>query len=223
MTVMEVVCRTCKSKFNISDEKLSPGQKVTVKCLKCEGKIEICAGKDGPANGKQDDLEKVVDEAAAGAYDPLERPFEYLDEGIQTALLCEHNLAVRQKMRSLLEKMDYHVVEAASARNALKYMRFHLYDLVIVNEAFEATDADSNQVLQYLSSLPMSIRRNMFVVLLGKRFRTMDNMLAFNKSVNLAVNLKDVDDMEKILKGALKEHALFYEIFMESLKKTGRA
>jgi CheY-like chemotaxis protein len=160
---------------------------------------------------------------ATSAYDPLERPFDYLEEGIETALLCEHDLAVRQKIRTLLEQMDYHVVEAASARNALKYMRFHVYDLVVLNETFEANDAASNHVLQYLSQLPISTRRNMFVALLGKGFRTMDNMLAFNKSVNLVVNLKDMNDMEKILKGSLKEHGAFYDIFMESLKKTGRA
>jgi len=220
---MEVVCQKCKSKFKIADEKLPPGQKVTVKCSKCEGKIEIDAGEDRPAKGEKEDLEKVVDEVATSAYDPLERPFDYLEEGIETALLCEHDLAVRQKIQSLLERMDYHVVEAASARNALKYMRFHVYDLVVVNETFEATDADSNHVLQYLSQLPISTRRNMFVVLLGKGLRTKDNMLAFNKSVNLVVNLKDMDDMEKIIKGALKEHAGFYDVFMESLKKTGRA
>jgi predicted Zn finger-like uncharacterized protein len=220
---MEVVCQKCKSKFRIADEKLPSGQNVSVKCAKCESKIEIDPGEGRPVNADKEDLEKVVDEVASSAYDPLERPFDYLEEGIETALLCEHDLGVKQKIRKLLEQMDYHVVEAASARNALKYMRFHVYDLVVVNEAFEATNADSNHVLQYLSQLPIVVRRNMFIVLLGKGLRTTDNMLAFNKSVNLVINLKDMDDMEKILKGALKEHNAFYEVFMESLKKTGRA
>jgi len=220
---MEVVCQKCKSKFRIADEKLPSGRNVSVKCAKCESKIEIDMGEVRLVNGDKEDLEKVVDEVASSAYDPLERPFDYLEEGIETALLCEYDLGVKQKIRRLLEQMDYHVVEAASARNALKYMRFHVYDLVLVNEAFEAANSDSNHVLQYLSQLPIAVRRNMFVVLLGKGLRTTDNMLAFNKSVNLVVNLKDMDDMEKILKGALKEHNTFYEVFMQSLKKTGRA
>jgi predicted Zn finger-like uncharacterized protein len=220
---MEVVCQHCKSKFKIADEKLPTGRNVSVKCSKCESKIEIDTGRESATNGEKGVPGKVAGEVASSAYDPLERPFDYLEEGIETALLCEHDLEVKQKIRNLLEKMDYHVVEAASARNALKYMRFHVYNLVIVNETFEASNADSNHVMQYLSQLPISVRRNMFVVLLGKDIRTMDNMMAFNKSVNLAVNLKNTDDMEKILKGALKEHAAFYEVFMESLKKTGRA
>ena len=220
---MEVICQQCKSKFKIPDKKLPPGRNLSVKCSKCETKIDINTGDASPANDYQVDLEKVVDEVATGTYDSVEKPFDYLEEGIETALLCEHNLQVKQKIRDFLEKMDYHVVEAASARNALKYMRFHVYNLIVVNEKFEAANADTSHVLQYLSTLPIVIRRNSFVVLLGKNFRTMDNMMAFYKSVNLVVNLKDMDDFEKILKSALREHDAFYEVFFESLKKTGRA
>jgi hypothetical protein len=61
------------------------------------------------------------------------------------------------------------------------------------------------------------------VVLLSKSFRTMDNMMAFNKSVNLIVNLSDLNDIEKIMKGALKEHKAFYKAFRDALVKIGRA
>ena len=220
---MELTCQHCKSRFKIEDDKIPSGKTMTVKCTKCDNKIEIGTTTSTSMKEQKEDIETVVDEVATSSYDPLERPFDYLEEGIETALLCEHNLTVKQKVHQLLEAMDYHVVEAASARNALKYMRFHLYDIIIVNEKFEANDADSNHILQYLSQLPISVRRNIFVVLVGKGFRTMDNMLAFNKSVNLVVNLKDMGDFEKILKGALREHTAFYEIFMESLKKAGRA
>jgi predicted Zn finger-like uncharacterized protein len=220
---MEIICEHCKSRFKIPDEKLPTGKTVSLKCAKCDNNIEIDTTALAPTNKQQDDIATVVDEMATGDYDPLERPFDYLEEGIETVLLCEHDLKVKQQVRPLLDAMDYHVVEAASARNALKYMRFHVYDLIIVNEKFESTEVDSNPVLQYLSQLPIVVRRKIFVVLFGKGFRTMDNMMAFNKSVNLVVNLKDLDDMEKILKGALKEHAIFYEVFMDCLKKTGRA
>jgi len=220
---MEIICQHCKSRFKLDDEKLPSGKTVSVKCAKCENKIEIDTSALAPTNEQQKDVEAVVDEVSNSAYDPLGRPFDYLEEGIETALLCEHDLEVKQKVRQLLDAMDYHVVEAASARNALKYLRFHVYDIIVVNEKLKSADVDSNPVLQYLSQLPISVRRNVFVVLFGKGFRTMDNMMAFNKSVNLVVNLKNIDDLEKILKGSLKEHTAFYEVFRESLKKTGRA
>ncbi len=220
---MEVVCQNCKSRFKIPDDKLPPGRVVSIKCSKCEGKIEVDtksrASKEVPAVKPETAAKEVVSDA----YDPSEKPFDYLQEGMATALICEHDLKAKHKIRSVLEGMDYHVVEAASTRNALKYMRFHVYDLIVVNETFEADGADSSHVLQYLSQLPVSVRRSMFVVLLGDNYRTTDNMIAFNKSVNLVINLQDVDDIEKILKRALSEHAAFYQVFMESLKKTGRA
>ncbi|UCD32992.1 MAG: hypothetical protein JSV38_03705, partial [Desulfobacterales bacterium] len=68
----------------------------------------------------------------------------------------------------------------------------------------------------------ISIRRNIFVVLLTDRFRTMDYMAAFNKSVNLIINLKNINDIEKILKRGVADNASFYRVLRESLIKTGR-
>jgi len=50
-------------------------------------------------------------------------------------------------------------------------------------------------VLAYLETLNISIRRQMFVILLSNTYRTMDNMQAFNKSVNVILNLKNIDDV----------------------------
>jgi len=220
---MEIVCNHCQSKFRLADEKLPPGRSVAVKCPKCDNSIDV-DGKEQHSPG-----EPASEAKAAGkdvgpvSYEASDRPFDYLQEGIETALLCEHDLEAKHKIQTVLDKMDYHVVEAASARHALKYMRFHNYDLVVVNENFESSTADDNHVLQYLVQLPISIRREIFVVLLSKSFRTMDNMMSFNKSVNLIVNLSDLNDIEKIMKGALKEHKAFYKAFRDALVKIGRA
>jgi hypothetical protein len=50
----------------------------------------------------------------------------------------------------------------------------------------------------------------------------MDNMVAFNKSVNTVINLKNIDDVEKILRGAVAENAAFYRVMKETLRKMGR-
>jgi CheY-like chemotaxis protein len=168
------------------------------------------------------ELENMVREVEANAYDPSEKPFDYLLEGEKTALLCEQDATAKEKIKNVLKGMGYRVAEAASARNALKYMRFQTYDMVILNETFEAAGADSNHVLQYLAQLPIINRRNIFVCLVGKDFNTMDNMMAFHRSVNLVVNLGDLDEIGKILSGALTEHENFYQVFWDSMKKAGR-
>ena len=220
---MEIVCQNCNSRFRLPDEKLPSGRMVSVKCSKCDSKIEIDTEPETETATQSKHPQAVVKEVDSGAYDASEKPFDYIQEGMETALVCEHDQGVKQKIRSALEHMNYHLVEAASARNAVKYMRFHVYNLVVLNEAFEAAGAESNRVLQYVSQLPINTRRDMFIVLLGNDFKTADNMTAFNRSVNFVVNPQDIDDIENILKGSITEHEQFYQVFKESLENTGRA
>ena len=220
---MEIVCQDCRNRFRIPDENLPPERMFSIKCPKCDRRLEIHTQSEAGGVTRARSLETLVNEVESHTYNASEKPFDYVHAGVQTALLCENDSEVRQKIHDVVEGMDYHVVEAPSARNALKYMRFHNYNLVVVKETFDAAGADSNHVLQYVIQLPMSTRGNTFIVLLSDSLKTMDNMSAFNKSVNLVVNLQDIDDMESILKGALAEHEEFYQVFKESLKKTGRA
>ncbi len=205
---MEVLCKNCKTKFKIADDKLPAGQVVSLKCPKCKSKIEI---------------KTAIDEVASDTYDVSEKAFDLLEEGVKAALICEQDAGVREKIRSTLQRMDYHVMEAASARDAMKYMRFRVFDLIVLDENFEGGNPESNHVLQYLGHQPMNTRRNIFVVLLGNSFRTADNMIAFNRSVNLVVNLKNVDELEKVLRRSLTEYEEFYRVLKGSLKKMGRA
>jgi len=205
---VEVLCKSCKAKFKIADDKLPAGQVVSLKCPKCKSKIEI---------------KTTIDEVASDTYDVSEKTFDFVEEGVKTALICDQDAGVREKIRSTLQRMDYHVMEAASARDAMKYMRFRVFDLVVLDENFEGGNPESNHVLQHLGHQPMNTRRNIFVVLLGNSFRTADNMMAFNNSVNLVVNLNNVDQLEKVLKRSLIENEEFYRVLKMSLKKVGRA
>ena len=72
--------------------------------------------------------------------------------------------------------MDYQITVAESARDALKRMRYHIYDLIVVDENFDTKNPDANGVLIYLERLQMSTRRNIFVAMVSSRYRTMYNM-----------------------------------------------
>ena len=212
--VMEILCKNCNAKFRIADDKLPTGRTVSLKCPKCASKIEVSAPSSTP--------ETTVDEWASDNSDALEKSLDLLEEGVNTALICEQDAGVREKIRSALERTDYHVIEAASARDAMKHMRFRVFDLVALDENFEGGNPESNHVLQYLGHLPMNPRRNIFVVLLGNDFRTADNMMALSNSVNLVVNLKNVDELDKVLKRSQKEHEELYGVLTGTLRKMGR-
>ena len=73
-----------------------------------------------------------------------------------------------------------------------------------------------------LANLNVGTRRQMFVALLSKRFRTTDSMTAFNKSVNVVINMKNIDDIGTILRRGLVDNTAFYHVFKEALKHKGR-
>jgi len=164
----------------------------------------------------------LLTEIASGNYDASDRPFDFVATDAETALICEPDEQVRAKLESALNDMGYQTTRAASARDALKNMRFHLFDMVIVNENFDVSAPDRNDVLAYLETLTMSTRRQIFVALVTDKYRTMDNMAAFNKSVNLVINPKNIDNAGTILRGAVADNTAFYHVMKDILKKMGR-
>jgi CheY-like chemotaxis protein len=163
------------------------------------------------------------DEIASDSYDASEKPFDFVEEEGETVLVCTSDSSMLSKIQPILESMEYHMTTVEDARDALKKMRFHLYDLILVDENFDTSDPDSNSILIYLERLTMDVRRNMFVALITSRFRTMDNMMAFNKSVNIVINTSNLNNIDKVLKKSIAENNLFYKIFRETLKAIGRA
>ena len=164
----------------------------------------------------------LLNEIAAGSYDASDRPFDFVATDAKTALICESDENVRTKLCCALDNLGYQTTIAASARDALKSMRFHLFDMVVVNEYFATTPPDRNDVLAYLETLAMATRREIFVALVSDKYRTMDNMAAFNQSVNVVINLKNIDDAGTILLGAVADNAAFYHVMKDVLKKMGR-
>ncbi|MBA3018508.1 MAG: zinc-ribbon domain-containing protein [Proteobacteria bacterium] len=227
---MNIVCKQCQGKFKIPDEKLPKDQTFSLTCPNCKNKISIdtrskndSSSKDLKQESAKTETEKTIfDEVVSGAYDASEKPFDFVEEGVETALLCETDPAILAKIKIAVENMGYHTTEAQSALDALKQMRFHVFDMVVLNEKFDTEDPDNNNVLKYLQQMSMDIRRNIFVALITDRFRTMDNMAAFHKSINMVINLKNINEIEKILKSGVADSAVFYRVFKEVLAKTGR-
>jgi CheY-like chemotaxis protein len=165
----------------------------------------------------------LLSEVASGSYDAADRPFDFVEMGSKTALVCEMDPTLRQKIGEAMNSLYYQVTEATTARDALKSMRFHIYDVIIVDDGFDQSQSGVNDVLRYLENLNMATRRQIFVVLLSDRYRTMDNMAAFNRSVNITVNLKNLDEIGQIITQGKADNDYFYHTFKETLKKVGRA
>lgn len=219
---MEITCDSCQTKLKIPDEKIPSGKTATFACPKCKGKITISPDSEnqpealGENAGDLGDLgfeeESIEDEDGAEEA----RPFQFMEEEGEIALVCETDPVIRKSVTDVLTLMEYHVTTALDPRDALKKIRYQNYDVVVVNELFGSEDPDTNGVLIYLERLAMDTRRNMFVAMISERFRTMDNMMAFNKSVNLIINKENAAEVDKILSKGLTDYDMFYRIYKES-------
>lgn len=214
---MDTVCTQCHTKFRIAAGKLPAGRAAAVPCPKCGTRLHIQA--PPPVGGDKVPLAEVD----SGAYNSADRPFDFVEEEGKTALVCEPDPRRRQAIQAALADLEYQITVAENSRDALKRMRYHTYDVLVVNEEFDTDTPESNGVLIYLERLSMAVRREMFVVLMSGRYRTMDNMTAFLKSVNLVVNNNNAEDFGKILSRGLTENLSFYRLFREKLKELGRA
>lgn len=205
---MNITCEHCHTTLKIPEEKLPDKRAIGLICPKCKNKTTV-----NPS---------LTNEVPSDEYSADDKPFDFVEQGVQTALVCEDDPAPREKIRAKLKQMNYRITEVSSQRDALKNMRFHVYELIVLNESFENSTIENNHILCYLNFLNMAMRRDIFVVLVGNNFRTMDNMNAFAHSVNIVVNSKDLDQLEMILKKSLADHQQFYRTFEVALRSVGR-
>jgi len=138
------------------------------------GKLEV----DTSYGNAEDDSKgraQVMEEAktlagdpAAEGYDAADRPFDFVGEGSETALICagRPGHAGKDRQRSQGRGVSGH--RSGHGKDALKAMRFHIFDVVVLDELFDTADRKANAVLQYLDGMAMTTRRRFFVALLSK-------------------------------------------------------
>jgi CheY-like chemotaxis protein len=165
--------------------------------------------------------EKSAGETPA-AMDYSGRPFGYLSPDRETAMICEQDIAARDNITNVLKQLNYDVVEPLTFKEALRYLRFHIFNVIIVDENFDTDTWEANYILNYIENLITPVRRQTFVALISETYPTMDNMRAYNKSVNLVINKKEIAEAGMILKKEIAENTDFYFLFKENIKKFGK-
>jgi len=225
---VEITCTGCSAKLNIPDHKIPKDKKSSFLCPKCKQRLYIDPGvlenvtSRDPISWKTTPVEPAP-QSSTPDYDAAERPFDYLDDDAETALICLGAPDMATHARSALEQMNYHIEEVKDIRTALTRMKYHLFNIIVVDETFDTEHIGSRTLLQKLKELDMSLRRQIVVILISKTLRTQDNMAALHASVNQIINYREMTSKSlNIFKKTLKDNGQFYAIFNESLKKMGK-
>ncbi len=234
---MEVTCQHCNARLNIPDEKLPPNRRVAINCPKCKNKITIDTGGKETADlqtAEQTDIqqqepppfeENTLPEPPAEEeqYNHDDSALDIFEEGKKLALVMGQDDSQSETLKNVAESIGYQALKVENSREAVGKLRFHHFDLILLSDGFDGHGSPESPVLGYLNRQSMSVRRKMFLALIGDNFKTTDNMMAYSLSANLVVNVRDIDKLSGILKTSIAENEKFYKIFFDTLVEMGRA
>ncbi|MFZ7113046.1 MAG: zinc-ribbon domain-containing protein [Desulfatiglandales bacterium] len=239
---MEVTCEDCKAKLNLPDEKIPKDQVVSLTCPKCKRRITVDTRTGTPRSSVNPSSEKsregddfrmkfIEPNADAGRngdsynYEDYsdDKALDFFEEGIKLALVLENTPEHQSKIRRSVEELGYRFIASADTRDATGKMRFHHFDIIVLSDGFDGQPLERSPILNYLNRMSMSVRRRIFVALLGDRFKTMDNMMSFALSANVVINKREMDRLSAVFKKAISDNTKFYKVFMDELTASGKA
>ena len=141
--------------------------------------------------------------------------FELLGPTDKPALLALTHPELLAAGRSALEALGYKVHAAAGHDDFISRFSQIQYQIVLLEELFNASAAAENRTLAHLQSLPMNLRRHAVVILLGESFQTLQPMQAFRQSVQAVVGAGDLPSLSQIIQKSVADNDLFLRLYRE--------
>jgi predicted Zn finger-like uncharacterized protein len=222
---MELRCDECRAVIQIPDERVPQNGSFRLNCPRCKRKIQASVktsdNREDPAHlSLPPSLPEKTTLLSDAADDALPEATDRLQPGQASALLCVNGEKSRHELKVMLEALGYVVDIPATADQTLQRLRFNQYHIALLDDDFEGKSP--NPIAEYLARLNMSVRRDIFVVLIGGRFKTADHLQAFMESANLILHPDDLPHLATFLARGLAEHERFYKVFTQCLIEAGK-
>lgn len=225
---MRITCAKCERAINIPDEKLPKDKVFVITCPGCKNKIKVedhlKSNSSGTVAINEEELkEESVNTAGhvlSTEFEDDEEELAIYDEDVRMALVLDEQN--QDAWTRVLEEKEYKVQYARSPEHAVHKMRLTHFDLVGMHENYGGLALQENPVYRHLQEIPMATRRNIFFALTGSHFKSLDNIAAFSKSVNVVVSENDMGNLNQILKKSINENDAFYKVFKETLRAMGK-
>lgn len=238
---MKVNCQNkkCGYVINIPDSKM-PNRPVKIACPKCKSanliKPPAASGATAAGPGSQAGMEAKImgaleqrlaafrQELLAGSGDvqgvPASESSTVLaGKGIKKALICDDDGMIRQVIKDSVAKLGYQSEEAPTIEKSLETLS-HVeidYSLILIDKVFPDDAEGGYKILSKVASLPIDVRRRIFVVFISGDMKSGDANAAFLMGANTVVNKKDIKRLPAILKGEMTEYERLYRVFNKCL------
>ncbi|MDT8316664.1 MAG: response regulator [bacterium] len=239
---MKVNCQNekCGYEINIPDNKL-PNRPVKIACPECKSanliKPQAVSGNSAAGTNPQAGLEakimgaleqrlaafrrEILAGVGAGAVQGLFAPESsaVLAEGIRKALICDDDAMIRQVIKDSVAKLGYQSDGAPTIEGSLDILS-HVeigYSLILIDKVFPDDSEGGYKILSKVATLPLDVRRKIFVVFISGDMKSGDANAAFLMGANTVVNKKDLNRLSAILKEEMDEYERLYRVFNKCL------
>jgi len=222
---MNLTCPHCNTKLNLPDDRIPKHRDSSFKCPKCKGAVQVKASQPSQQPSQQavppspsELSDRLGDLSLGGGAGKFSRSTR------ARSLVCISSSFIKSQMSSAIKRLGFSVEFPENFLKALKDLEYHLYPLVVVDDAFDP----DRQMVAHLNEMDMSLRRRICLVRICPGEETANAMAALHSSANAVIRIRDIEEeddlyIEDVLSAAITEHEQFYSIFKESLKAVGKA
>jgi hypothetical protein len=142
--------------------------------------------------------------------------FEFLSPSDKPALVAATTPHFAEMAVTAFTGLGYKVHTAVNHGDFIDRFTRIPYQVVLLEELFDANVVPENLTLLNLQVMPMNQRRHATVILLGETFHTLDAMQAFGASVHAVVSEGDIDKLPQIIQKVTAENDLFLSVYRDT-------
>ena len=148
--------------------------------------------------------------------------FEFLTTSDKPALLALQTPQYVEAAKAALFTLGYKVHGALNHGAFISRFVRIPYQVVILEELFDARTLSLNLTLQNLQAMPMNQRRHAAIVLIGDTFQTLNPLQAFALSVNGVVHRADADKLSQVVQQVVSDNDLFLNAYRDTLLRAAQ-
>src|SRR5688572_26369278 len=142
--------------------------------------------------------------------------FEFLTPADRPALLGLTTPEFVEAARTALLGLGYKVHTAFNHGDFIARFTRIQYQIVLLEQLFDAGVPEENLTLQNLQVMPMNQRRHAAILLLGNSFQTLNAMQAFCHSVHAVINQNDIEKLPQIIQQVVSDNDIFLNVYRET-------
>lgn len=212
---MKVQCPQCGVRLEIPEERLPLGKKVILQCPKCSEKFPV---QREPTSSEAE----RPDSSEASRKTALDAELPDYEEGQNYAFVMVDSEEIRNELSKELNQLGYRVHFEEDFDLAVQRLKIYKFKLLVFEEIYKGLPITNSPVMEFINQLNMMIRRDMFIVIIGDRLKTLDPMLAYSMSVETVINKKDLSRFSNIVSNAMRQKQTFYKAFIETMQELGK-